>query len=201
MRAHSLDFYIERQSPIHRLPPMVKLGIGLLFVVALAFAPRTEWMFFAVAGGVLLLIAVFARLPLLKILGRVMIFEPFVAGIALLSLFQPGGGQVFAGLLLKSTLCLLAMIIITATTSFVELSGALRRWHVPGLMVTTLGLTYRYLFLLVDEQRRLQRARASRTYSRRRDWQSVSGIIAQLFVRSLGRAERVYAAMCARGLT
>jgi len=47
----------------------------------------------------------------------------------------------------------------------------------------------------------MQRARASRTYSNRRrvTWSSLSAVIAQLFIRSVGRAERIYLAMCARG--
>jgi energy-coupling factor transporter transmembrane protein EcfT len=45
------------------------------------------------------------------------------------------------------------------------------------------------------------RARRSRTFSRDRAsvWRSSASVIAQLFVRSSERAERIYAAMCARG--
>jgi cobalt/nickel transport system permease protein len=200
MHAASLDFYLERQSLIHHLPPMAKLGTGLCLIILLAFAPRTSWLLLGGAGLVLLSVVAVARLPLAKVFARVLIFEPFVAGIALLSLLQPHGVVIFLGLILKSSLCLLAMVILTATTSFVDLLAALRRLHVPALMVTTLGLTYRYLFLLIDEQQRLHRARAARTYTRRRgDWHTLSSIIAQLFLRSYVRAERVYAAMSARG--
>jgi energy-coupling factor transporter transmembrane protein EcfT len=47
----------------------------------------------------------------------------------------------------------------------------------------------------------MQRARASRTFSAQRvtAWRSLTAIIGQLFVRSVGRAERIYLAMCARG--
>jgi cobalt/nickel transport system permease protein len=60
---------------------------------------------------------------------------------------------------------------------------------------------YRYLSVLVDEAERMQRARASRTFTRRRShlWQSLGTVLGQLFVRSTERAERIYAAMCARG--
>jgi cobalt/nickel transport system permease protein len=60
---------------------------------------------------------------------------------------------------------------------------------------------YRYLFVLVDEAERMQRARRSRTFTRLRThaWESRASLVGQLFVRSTERAERIYAAMCARG--
>jgi cobalt/nickel transport system permease protein len=44
-------------------------------------------------------------------------------------------------------------------------------------------------------------ARASRTFQRRRrlHWQMLGTVVGQLFVRASERAERIYAAMCARG--
>ena len=78
---------------------------------------------------------------------------------------------------------------------------ALRKVRVPSLLITVLALMYRYLFVLADEAERLRRARRSRTFvgPRRWEWQSLSTVMAQLFIRSLERAERVYAAMCSRG--
>jgi cobalt/nickel transport system permease protein len=73
--------------------------------------------------------------------------------------------------------------------------------RVPALLVTTLALMYRYLFELVDEAERMQRAQKCRTFERRRwhAWKSLGTVAGQLFVRSTERAERIYAAMLARG--
>jgi cobalt/nickel transport system permease protein len=53
----------------------------------------------------------------------------------------------------------------------------------------------------MDEAERMQRARASRTFTKRRFalWKVLGTVMGQLFVRSTERAERIYAAMCARG--
>jgi len=93
------------------------------------------------------------------------------------------------------------MILLANTTPFSELLGVLRRIHFPALMITTLALMYRYLFVLVDETERMQRARVSRTFTKQRAhvWKSLATVIGQLFVRSTERAERIYAAMSARG--
>jgi cobalt/nickel transport system permease protein len=69
------------------------------------------------------------------------------------------------------------------------------------LLVTTIALMHRYLFVLVDESLRMRRARSSRTFSRqhRVRWHVLGTLVGQLFVRASERAERIYAAMCARG--
>ena len=71
----------------------------------------------------------------------------------------------------------------------------------PALLLTTIALMYRYLFVLIEEAERMQRARTSRTLRARRAhaWRSTAALAGQLFLRSTERAERIYAAMCARG--
>ena len=73
--------------------------------------------------------------------------------------------------------------------------------RLPVVMLTTLALMYRYLPLLTEESRRMQRARASRTFlpGKRLAWRNLSEILGRLFLRSAERAERIYLAMCARG--
>jgi cobalt/nickel transport system permease protein len=73
--------------------------------------------------------------------------------------------------------------------------------RVPALLVTTLALMHRYLFVLLDESERMRRARSSRTFwrQRRARWRMLGTVVGQLFVRASERAERIYAAMCARG--
>ncbi|MCX6909024.1 MAG: hypothetical protein NTY01_13420, partial [Verrucomicrobia bacterium] len=97
--------------------------------------------------------------------------------------------------------CLLTMILLSNTTSFADILRVLQRLRVPSLLVTTMALMYRYLFVLADEVGRMGRARASRTFAAQRSaaWWSQADIIGQLFIRSTERAERIYAAMCARG--
>ena len=201
MRHDFLDRYNRLDSPAHRLPAEVKLAVALLLVVFLVLTPLTaRWLFVAVAGG-LVSVALAARIPLGYLGKRLLLVEPFVLGMAALTLLQPGGWAVFFGILVKSSLCLLTMVLLANTTPFAELLRVLRRVRIPALLVTTLALLYRYLFVLVDEAERMSRARHSRTFTRQRwrIWKTLAGVISQLFVRSTERAERIYAAMCARG--
>jgi len=78
--------------------------------------------------------------------------------------------------------------------------AALRRLGAPRLLVGQLLLTYRYLFLLSEEASRTLRAHALRSPDHPRPHlRAVGGMIGQLLVRALFRAERVHAAMRSRG--
>jgi cobalt/nickel transport system permease protein len=192
--------YVPGSSPVHRLPATGKLvgAVGLALVVALA--PRDAWGLYAVAAAGLGAAAALSRLPPLRLLTRLLLAEPFALGVTLLSLFQPGGTGVFLSLLAKSNLCLAGFVVLGMTTRFTDLVRALLDLRVPTLIVSILALTYRFLFLLADEAGRMRRARLSRSGPRGRlDRRLAAGLIAQLFIRSSERAERVYAAMCARG--
>jgi cobalt/nickel transport system permease protein len=203
-----LDRYSRLDSPVHRLPAALKLALALIFVfvtVALPLAAR-EW--FIGLFATLVAVAALSRIPWSFLLKRLLFLEPFVLGVAILTLFQSNGIRVFATIFVRSTLCLLTMVLLSNTTPFAAVLQVLRRVRVPALFVTTLALMYRYLFVLVDEAERMHCARASRTFISKtfrfrahhiRVWQALGTVIGQLFVRSTERAERIYAAMCARG--
>ncbi len=200
-RRHRLDPYDPRDSLIHRLPAAFKLSSALAAILGVLVMPRGAWGGYAVVAAAILGVAFAARLRLLSFLKRVLALEPLVLGVAALAWFQPDGARLFGTMLARSTLSLMVMVLLTATTPFTLILAALRRARVPALLLTVLALLYRYLFVLVDEAERLRRARVSRTFvaGRAMAWRGGAAIIARLFVRSTDRAERIYAAMSARG--
>jgi cobalt/nickel transport system permease protein len=198
-----LDRYSRLDSPIHRLPTALKLALALIFVFVTVALPLSVRDWFIGLTITLIGVVALSRIPWLFLLKRLLFLEPFVLGMAVLTLFQPNGVRVFATIFVRSTLCLLTMVLLSNTTPFSAILKVLRRVRVPALFITTLALMYRYLFVLVDEAERMHRARASRTFTRETSrvhlWHALGTVIGQLFVRSTERAERIYAAMCARG--
>jgi cobalt/nickel transport system permease protein len=201
VRHDFLDKWSRLDSPVHRAPAAAKLALALTIVTTTVVAPiRFAWLFAALALA-LLICAVLSRVPPRFLAGRLLLLEPFVAGVAVLSLLQPHGLAVAATIALRSTLCLATMILLTSTTRFADLLAVLRRARMPALLLTTIALMYRYLFVLIEEAERMQRARASRTLraGRTDTWRASAALAGQLFLRSTERAERIHAAMCARG--
>jgi cobalt/nickel transport system permease protein len=172
-------------------------------VIVTVVLPAGRWDAYLGIALLLIGIAAASRIPPRFILRRLITLEPLALGIAGLAIFQPGGGKIFATMVAKTTLCLLTMILLSNTTPFSALLDVMKRARVPAILVSTLALMYRYLFVLADEVQRMRRARASRTFRPGRwwTWRALASVIGQLFVRSVERAERIYAAMTARGWT
>lgn len=201
MNSSFLDTYHRLDSPVHRLPAGFKILWALAALLLLIWLPIQYWFFYLGWTLFLLLVAGLSKIPPRFLARRLVILEPLVLGVAVLAWFQPNGGFIFCRILVKSSLCLFTLLLLSNTTPFSQIIRIMQKIRVPSLLVTTLALMYRYLFVLVDEAERMKRARASRTFSRQRAqyWKTLGAIIGQLFVRSTERAERIYAAMCSRG--
>jgi cobalt/nickel transport system permease protein len=191
----------QQRSPIHRLPALPKLGLGLVVIVGTVLAPASWSGWFLGVTGLLLLATALSRLSWLFLLKRLLLLSPFVLGVAVVNAFEPAGREGWQLVAMKSGLCLLTVILVSNTTPFNETLRVLQRARVPGLLITTIALMHRYLFVLVDEGERMRRARLSRTFTpgQRFRWHSLATVVSQLFVRASERAERIYDAMCARG--
>jgi cobalt/nickel transport system permease protein len=105
--------------------------------------------------------------------------------------------------LAKAMTSVIAMILIASTTRFSRLLQGLEGLRFPRFLILILSFLYRYIFVLVDEVHRMRRSLESRSAGRRpvggiRVYGSLLGV---LFLRAYERAERVYAAMIARGFS
>jgi cobalt/nickel transport system permease protein len=188
-------------SPVHRLPAEFKLGAGLLLIAfTVLLPPMPAW--FVTLAALLLTVTLVSHISPLFLLKRLLLLAPFVLGVTLVNAFQPAYRAHWPWLIARSALCLLTVILVSNTTPFSDVLRVLRRIHVPALLITTIALMHRYLFVLAEEAERMRRARASRTFTRRRQWQwaVLATVAGQLFIRASERAERIYAAMCARGM-
>jgi cobalt/nickel transport system permease protein len=194
----------KAESVIHRLPAGLKFAVTICLVVAISLTPIGRAALLLIPAAMLLGAMIISRVPPGPFIKRLLLLEPFVLGVALMALFTPaprGGPELFGFLMLRCTLGLAAMLLFSAVTPFNDMLLLFRRLRVPQLLVTTLALMHRYLFVLGEESARMKRARASRTFKRGRSlaWRAGSTIVAQLFLRASMRADRIYAAMCARG--
>ena len=217
------DVYRPGASSIHRLDPRVKLlGVFALILVVVTL-PQGAWPALGLVQLLVLLIALAAGLGPLYTLRAALIALPFMLAAVPIPFLTPGpvlwvvpglgwavsgpGLERFATILLRTVLAVQAGALLSATTSVPHMLWGLQSLGLPALLVAVVGFMLRYLFVLGDEALRMLRARASRsarTPDGRRPgfvWQGrMAGMmVGSLFLRSLERSERVYAAMSSRG--
>lgn len=96
-----------------------------------------------------------------------------------------------------SLACLYALALSTPVH---EITGFMRRLHVPGIVLDLAVLIYRYISILVSSLYQMSVAAKTRLgeNSYRAKWRSFAGIASNLLVRSFSRAGRSFDAMEAR---
>ncbi len=221
------ELYSHRPGYLHRLDARVKVVFTLAFVLFLSLTPANAWPAYVLFLAFSLSLAAASRLGIGYVLKRSFLAIPFVMAAAPLVFTGPGPyssipilqGRVlpyspqglarFISITLRSWISVQAAILLASTTRFPDLLAALKQLKVPGLFIAVIGLMWRYLFVIGGEAGRMLRARASRSATLeggRRPGGSVAwrakvtgGMAGSLFLRSLERSERVYAAMLSRG--
>jgi len=222
LRSTFLERYLQGTSPVHRLDARLKLPATLAFVLATTIVPPRAWWALTLLGALALAAILASRIPLLDALKRSSIALPFAGMVALSLPFTRAGETLwscslfgwtltitdqglwsFVSLLAKAWLSVLVSGLLVATTTFPELLQGMRALHIPGILVTIISFTYRYLYVLVDEAMRLQTARDARSAGSGGTvlWRAkvLGGMIGSLFIRSYERSERIYQAMLSRG--
>jgi len=212
-----LDRYIGLDSPIHHLDARAKVLSVLMCLSLWVTTPPGRWIPLGFALLLLAGAALLSRVPLSYLLARNLPAAGFVALVAVLAPFRPGGevllrrtpvvavskegARLYAAVISKAFLSVTAVVLLSSTTSFADILEALERLRVPRTLVLIVSFAYRYLFVIVEEALRMKRARDARLFGGRWVWHStvIGRMIGTLFLRSYERAERVYQAMIARG--
>ena len=225
MHIHITDQYRPGYSVVHRLDPRAKIIVAVLFILAVSLTPFGVFWAYALLYALLIVAALSSGIGMPYMLRRSFIAIPFALAAVTLPFTVPGetlvtvpvlggldvtieGTVRFASIMVKSWISVQMAILLVAVTLFTDLLWGLRALRLPGPLVTIVGFTYRYLFVLSDEAMRLMRARSARSASaegrpsgKRLLWQGkVTGrMVGSLLLRSLERSERIYQAMLARG--
>ncbi|MGC8817032.1 MAG: cobalt ECF transporter T component CbiQ [Candidatus Hadarchaeum sp.] len=216
MKHSFIDKYGSLKSPIHRLDPRAKIITLFSFLFIVVFTPITLAPKFLFYGTLLIALILISKVPISFVLKRSLVILPFVGLVAIgLPFMGNGGGSlslgiftinqsatlIFLNVLVKSWLCVLAMIALTSTTPFSRLLNGFQRLKMPTVFVMILSFMYRFVFILEDELYRMVRARDARTFkpSWSRSLKTAGNMIGTLFIRSYERGERIYVAMRSRG--
>lgn len=217
--------YRHGEGLLYRVDARVKLLIAVAFAFAVTVVHAGQWSAFAGFAAFAGAAVVISRLPPVLVLRRSLLALPFVAAAFPLIFTRPGetvltapllgwtisgvGLVAVASIMLKSWLAVLVAVVLTGCTPPLDLIRGLERLRLPRVLAATIFFMYRYLHVIGDEGQRMLRARDARSAAAP-DGRSAGGsvgwrarvlgaMVGSLFIRSLERSERIYAAMQARG--
>jgi cobalt/nickel transport system permease protein len=217
-RAAAADTHAAAAGWLQRIDPRVKLaGFGAL-IASVALARRLDVLSALLAAG--LILAVTSRLPVSTMISGVWLATlGFAAALALPALVLTPGRPVLAiplvgwavsaqgittagYLVLRTAATTTFAFLLVFSTRWSHVLKALRAFRVPVVLVVLLGMTYRYILLLLEAAHDMFMARRSRSVGglagadRRRLLTQSTGV---LLSKSLQLSGEVFLAMQARG--
>ena len=208
-----MDELGRKNSPVHRLDARVKALTTAAFLVVVMSFPRYEVS--ALLPFVLYPVTLMAvgGIPPGCIARKLLVAAPFALAVGI---FNPlldrhavatlgthtlsGGWLSLASIVVRFTLTVSAALILVACTGTHRLCAGLERLGAPQVFTIQLELLYRYLFVIAGEGSRMTRAAELRSAGRGTlRFRTYAGLVGNLLLRSMDRAQRVYQAMNARG--
>lgn len=198
-----------------RIDARSKLLAALALVISIVTVPLGHWTLLGVHSVFVLTMVALSGVSLIELGKRLLVILPLLFVVTASAPFMTPASATAAETMkfpISSTWmmvltvggrALLAVTVITLlmlTTPFRDLLKAFEQLRFPQVLVQTIALAWRYLFLLIDEARSIHRAVVSRGFRGRWIWQAttVGRMIGALLLRSLERSERVHHAMMAR---
>ena len=198
-----MDQWSQRSSPLHTRDPRAKILALLAFLIVLATTAPDAFLTLAIDAVVLLAGILIAGLPPGSLLLRAMAVLPFSLTFGLMS-WLAGDRLRALGLVEKSYLSTVAVLLVVGTTPLPFLLSGLEALGIPRLLVLVAQFLYRYLFVISEQAQQSTIGRdlaaARRTELAESAWRfrAAAGALAVLFARSYYRAEGIHRAMMAR---
>mmetsp|Transcript_820 Transcript_820/g.660 ORF Transcript_820/g.660 Transcript_820/m.660 type:complete len:252 (-) Transcript_820:863-1618(-) len=202
-------------SFLHKIDPRYKILFAVIYSFVIALSNSLTTLTAALLFSIVLVVCaqlnirkVFKRLSVVfSFLIMIWVFLPFTfEGEALYSIgmfnITRQGVSLCATISLKSAAVLIGFMALIATMSTAALCQALESLHVSKKNVYLILITYRYIFVLQQEYKRLltsAKIRGFRSKTNLHSYKTYSYLIGMLFIRASARATRVHQAMVCRG--
>ena len=209
--------FAEERGILQRLDPRVKL-VAVLGLIICSAASRNLPVVGAIAL-VAVILALLSRIPLRSLTPvwiGMFVFSGLIAGPAIFLTPGPSlatlpglGWQVSsyglrsaALLILRSEVSITFSVLLVMTTPWIHVMKAMRVVGVPTTVVVILGMTYRYIFLMLQSASDMFEARQSRVIGKLSDTDArrlASATVGVLLSKSFQLSNDVYMAMQSRG--
>ncbi|MDD3403006.1 MAG: cobalt ECF transporter T component CbiQ [Hespellia sp.] len=210
---HHMEQLADRDQWVNHIHPLVKLVVTVFYIATVVSVNKYDLARVLILGVYPIAVFILGEISFTDSVRRVRLILPLVC---IVGIFNPlfdrqvvahiGNISITTGmismvtLILKGVYTVFATYLLIAATTIEKICYAMRLVHLPGILVTQILLTYRYISVLLKEANTIMQAYSLRAPHQKGVHFKVWGsLIGQLLLRSIDRADNVYASMSLRG--
>ena len=215
--SHSHHLEIHGDSILSQLKPELKIFSTFCIVFSIAFLSLENNVLIFLQFLIVLYFVYISKIKILTYFKRLSIDIPFILFALFLPFISKGDNKVMfkifsvslyetgfnemISILIKITLCVSLAIVLTATTSNIEIIYGLQKLKLSPLLISILSFAIRYIDVFIDEFKRVRVAMKSRGYDEKgiKGLKPIAYASGALLIRGYERGERVYNSMLSRG--
>lgn len=180
--------------------PVFKLIFTLLYIVLLSVSQSFTYLYIMLTY-ILLVLCVMTGSDIIKILRGSLIAALFTFLILLPSAFA-GNTYSIVMITVKVFASITAVNILSFSTRWDRIIGALKRFHFPDMFIFVFDITIKYIYMLGEFTLEMLYALKLRSVGKNKNkYASLGGIAGTLFIKSRVMSEDMYSAMECRGFT
>ncbi len=215
--SHSHHLETHSDSYLVKIKPEIKLISFFAIILSIAFLSLENNVLILLQALIVAGLLIISKLQPKTYLKRLSIDIPFILFALFLPFISKGNGEILTTLfslsiyktgvdemisiLIKITLCVTLAIVLTATTSNIEIIYGLQILKVSPLLISIFSFAIRYIDVFIDEVKRVKISMRSRGYAEKglRTLKPLAFASGALLIRGYERGERVYNSMISRG--
>lgn len=218
---HAVIDRLSMQSTfLHLLDARTKLAAAIIFTVLVISMPPTSISILLILAVGPFAMLVVSKVPLKLAALQIVCLSPFVAVFAVSMIFYNRSPENAAfgplefstttgvlrctAILIKFAITMTTLIVLSATTRFSDILGALTWMRLPRILVMQIALLHRYIFIIIDRACNVIRARSGRKLRNlgvKYELKAAAGMLGNIAAFSTDTACKVSTAMAARGFT
>jgi len=180
--------------------PVFKLVFTLLYIVLLSVSQNFTYLYIMLTY-ILLILSVLPGKDIIKVLRGSFIATLFTVIVLLPTAFA-GNTYSITMIPAKVFATITAVNILSYSTRWDRIIGALKRFRFPDLFIFVFDITIKYIVMLGEFSLEMLYALKLRSVGKNKSkYSSLGGIGGTLFIKSREMAEEMYAAMECRGFT
>ena len=214
-QVHYIDNNSNNNNILNKIHPLVKLIISVIYILFLTSINKYNLTITLSMSIYLIVVSIIGDLSIKNCIKRlkIVLFFLIIIGIAnpildrqvvtSIGIIPITTGMISAlTLILKGIFAIISSYFLIITTGVENICYALKKLHIPNILITIFMLIYRYIIVFLKEVQKIWTAYSLRAPKQKgihfKAWGSMIG---SLMIRSIDKAEVIYQAMELRGFS